>query len=111
MMRTALHYGFAALAAACFLAFILLGAALPQFLDSDRPLDDKLTTFFTPSRRRTDFVGHVLALAEIAVAQYGARRLLRAPLGDHLTFRTVSAPHRLTPLTRFGARGKLVSPQ
>ena len=58
MMRTALPYGFAGLAAACFLAFILLGAALPQFLDSDRPLDDKLTTFFTPSRRRTDFVGH-----------------------------------------------------
>jgi hypothetical protein len=57
MMHTALHYGFAALAAVCFLAFILLGAALPQFLDPDRSLDDKLTTFFTPSRKRTDYVG------------------------------------------------------
>jgi hypothetical protein len=56
MIRLALHYGFAGLAAACVVAFILLGAALPQYLDPDRSLDDKLTTFFTPSRRRTDFV-------------------------------------------------------
>jgi hypothetical protein len=56
MIRAVLDYGFAALAALCFLAFILLGAALPQYLDPARSMDDKLTTFFTPSRRRTDFV-------------------------------------------------------
>ena len=56
MIRVAFHYAFGALAAGCVLAFILLGAALPQYLDPDRSLDDRLTTFFTPSRRRADFL-------------------------------------------------------
>jgi hypothetical protein len=57
MIRLALHYAFGGLAAACGLVFMAIGLALPQYLDPDRSLDDKLTTFFTPSRRRTDFVG------------------------------------------------------
>ena len=52
-----LHYLFAALAAACVLAFAGLGFALDQFLDPNRPLDEKLTTWFTPNRRPSDFVG------------------------------------------------------
>jgi hypothetical protein len=56
-IRLILHHTFGVLAAACALAFIGLGAALEQYFDPDRSLDDKLTNWFTPNRRRRDFIG------------------------------------------------------
>jgi len=57
MVRLALHYSFAVLAALCALAFVGLGAALLQFFNPNQSLDDKLTSRFTANRRRSDFVG------------------------------------------------------
>jgi hypothetical protein len=57
MLRVVIHYASAVLAGASALAFIGLGTALVQFLNPERSPDDKLTTWFTPNRRPSDFVG------------------------------------------------------
>jgi len=57
MINLVFHYLFGVLAVAAGLTFVGVGAALPQFLDSDRSIDDKLTTSLTPSRRESDFIG------------------------------------------------------
>ena len=57
MINLVVHYLFGVLATAAGLAFVGIGAALPQFVNADRSLDDKLTTLLTPSRRASDFIG------------------------------------------------------
>ena len=57
VIRLFFHYSFLVLAAVCALGFIGLGAALQQYLDPDRPLDQKLANWLTPTRRRSDFIG------------------------------------------------------
>ena len=57
MIRLIIHYTFAVLAAVCVLAWIGLGAAVMQYFDPDRPLDQKLANWLTPTRRRSDFIG------------------------------------------------------
>ena len=57
MVRVVLHYAAAAIIVVCMLGFALFGGIAYQFLDPDRPMGDKLTTWLTPSRRTGDFVG------------------------------------------------------
>lgn len=52
------HYAAGAVAVAAALAFLLFGFTSAQMLDDNRSLPDKLVTWFTPSARRSDFVGH-----------------------------------------------------
>ena len=56
-MRLAIHYLAAALAVLSVVFLIWCSGAAADALDPDRSLDDQLTTTFTPSRRKSDFVG------------------------------------------------------
>ena len=56
MLLLVVHYSFAVLACICAIGFIGFAAAAQQYLDPGRSLDEKLTTWFTPNRRATDFI-------------------------------------------------------